>query len=161
MATKVVTVVVLDGGAGYGAKWKHVTQDPLKRNPALQKKETHIIIKSSQGEAKTTNIIPAPPTTPNTHTLLPLFSFRWQRRWEDWSYGVFAHCLRMTRWCLGTSWSWNGLYVFKSRDVVIHTDKVCFSHFVWRTLPSYLPLPMCRKYFPWQLHVSPYYSFSL
>lgn len=87
-------VLVLEGGfrAGYGAKWKHVTQDPLKRNPAQQKKETHIIIKSSRGEAKTANIIPAPPTTttttPNTHThthtntlntLLPFLSSKWQK----------------------------------------------------------------------------------
>lgn len=69
------------GGAGYGAKWKHVTQGPLKRNPAQQKRETHIIIKSSQGKEKNPNIIPAPPShthtrtpTPNTHTVTyPIF----------------------------------------------------------------------------------------
>lgn len=42
---KVVMPVLLHGwGAGYGAKWKHVIQEPLKRNLARQKKGTHIII---------------------------------------------------------------------------------------------------------------------
>lgn len=57
----------LIGGAGYGAKWKHVTQDPLTRNLAQQKKGTHIIIKSSQGEGKKANIIPAPPSPHPPH----------------------------------------------------------------------------------------------
>lgn len=125
MGIKVVTVVELGGGAGYGAKWKHVTQGPLKCNPAQQKKGTHIIIKSSRGEAKTANIIPAPPPP----TLLLFFSFRWQRRRDDWSYAVYAHCPRMTRRCLGTSWSCIGLYVFKSRHEENHTGTVCPSHF--------------------------------
>ena len=74
---------------GGGAKWKHVIQEPLKRNLARQKKGTHIIIKSSQGKRETANIIPAPPSAPPlthglTHSSL-YFPLGWQRRWEDWS----------------------------------------------------------------------------
>lgn len=67
---------VLWWGAGYGAKWKHVIQDPLKRNLAQQKKGTHIIIKSSRGRGKTTNIIPAPLiTTSNAHAYTAFLIF--------------------------------------------------------------------------------------
>lgn len=100
MGLKVGMVVLgLGGGAGYGAKWKHVTQGPLKRNPAHQKKETHIIIKSSQGKVKTTNIIPTPPHILNTHVSAHSSRPFPAHDGEDRMIGptVFAHCLRVTR----------------------------------------------------------------
>lgn len=88
------------GGGGHGAKWKHVTQAPLKRNPAQQKKETHIIIKSSRGEAKTTNIIPAAPRTPNTHTRMLTHSSLFFPL-DDKEDGMIGAVL-----CLHTAWEW-------------------------------------------------------
>lgn len=71
------------GFAGYRAKWKHVTQDPLKCNPAQQKKETHIIIKPSWGEAKNHKYYSCTLPTTNTHaqrhTQLPSFAEKWQK----------------------------------------------------------------------------------
>lgn len=128
MGMKVVTVVPVvvlggggGGGAGYGAKWKHVTQGPLKRNPAQQKKGTHIIIKSSQGEAKTANIIPAPPThPPNTHTLThssPSFPVADS---EDRMIGATV--------CLLIAWEWQE-DVWKLPD---HDQRfVCFQGQTW------------------------------
>lgn len=121
------------GFAGYRAKWKHVTQEPLKCNPAQQKKETRIIIKPSWGEAKNHKYysctLPPPPAHVHrdTHNSLPLLKS--DRRWEDWSQGMFVHRPRMTRWCLGTSWS--GFVCFHEQRrvyfLLLYMSDVCLS----------------------------------
>lgn len=134
------------GGGGYGAKWKHVIQEPLKRNLARQKKGTHIIIKSSQGKRETANIIPAPPRRHTlrtiSHTLV--FIFPSDDR-EDGKIGaVFAQCPGVTRWSPGISWSQNGLYVFVKKGcsyscpagVLFLTARFSAVDFSQRAVPS-------------------------
>lgn len=115
---KVVTPVLVHGvkagegmkKTGHEAKGKHVTQDPLKRNLAQQKKELHIIIKSSWRSKNrkyySYNHQKPPPRPIHTHTRTPAhstthFSFRWQRRRDDCGSSVFPQ--EMTKRCWAVS----------------------------------------------------------
>lgn len=80
-------------------KWKHVTQDPLKRNPAQQKKGTYIVIKSSQGKSKNHKYYSCTPHhTQRTHILTHSSPHFPSDDWEDGKIGAML--------CLLTAWIW-------------------------------------------------------